>query len=339
MKTSILIILTGSLGDIARALCLPAHLKEHWPESRITWLIESKWKELVLNHPHIDRTVVFERQWRLGAIRKTLKALRDESYDIALDLQRILKSGLLAIASGAKRRIGFHPRNAKELNWIFNTEYIGYHGDHLSKLRHYLKFTKPLGLEEPPTLDFGLPTHSADDIDLPRIPPLPFIAIVAGSSQMSKDWHFEGYRELIEAILTSGDHSVVLIGDRTQADIARRLSKEFETDRVVDLVNRTSLIELVAILLLADAAVGPDTGTGHLAAAVKTPYVTLMGPTAPDRVAPYGCENFVVRSTVHCAPCSKKKCPEPQNDCMGDIGADKVWAMLQKALNTGQQPR
>ena len=333
MPTSILIVLTGSLGDIARALCLPAHFKGHWPGTRITWLVESRWKDLVCNHPHIDRTVVFERVRRIAAVKNTLKQLRSESYDIALDLQRILKSGLMSKASGARRRIGFHPRNAKELNWVFNNEHIGFYNDHLPKLQHYLKFTEHLGLAAPSSLDFGLlPIQSATACAQLEKVKHPFIAVVAGSSKASKDWHFEGYCELIADIVASGNRSVVLVGDQTQAGTAGRLTERLQSEQVIDMVDRTSLPELVAILSQADAAIGPDTGVGHLAAAVKTPYVTLMGPTAADRVAPYGCEHLVVSGDTPCAPCGEKKCRQPQYDCMGAIGADAVLSMLESAL-------
>lgn len=333
MPTSILIVLTGSLGDIARALCLPAHFKEHWPGTRITWLVESRWKDLVSNHPHIDRTVVFERAWRIAAVTNTLKQLRSESYDIALDLQRILKSGLMSKASGAGRRVGFHPRNAKEFNWVFNNEHIGFYSDHLPKLQHYLKFAEHLGLPAPASLDFGLlPTHTArGSAQLEKVNH-PFIAVVTGSSKVSKDWHFEGYCELITKFIAAGNHSVVLLGDRTQAGTARRLTERLQSEQVIDLVDRTSLPELVAILSQADAAVGPDTGVGHLAAAIKTPYVTLMGPTAAKRVAPYGCDHLVVQGDTPCAPCGDKKCRQPQYDCMGAIGADAVFSMLESAM-------
>jgi len=339
MTTSILIVLTGSLGDIARALCLPAHIKGHYPESRITWLVESRWEPLLSGHPYVDRTVVFERTWRLGAIKDMLRQLRSDSCSIALDLQRILKSGLLSRASGARRRIGFHPGNAKEFNWIFNNEYIGRYDDRLPKLQHYLKFAEHLGVPAPSDLNFGLPAQKADRTAGCGSVRTPYIAIVMGSSRASKDWRLEGYAELIAGILASGSHRVVLVGDQMQATAARRLTERMNTDLVIDMVDRTSLQQLVNILACAEAAVGPDTGVGHLAAAVKTPYVTLMGPTAPERVAPYGCEHLVVKSNAPCAPCGRKNCPQPEYDCMGAIGAEAVFNMLSTALGQSSANR
>jgi ADP-heptose:LPS heptosyltransferase len=330
MTTSILIVLSGSLGDIARALCLPAHLKTHFPESGLAWLVEERWADLIAGHPHIDRTVTFRRAWRVEAVTDVIAQLKRESYDISLDLQRIFKSGLLSLASGATRRIGFHPRNSKEMNWIFNNEHIGYQSENTSKLQHYLKFCEYLGLSPPERLDFGM---------RPQLPGAfrnqafssPYISVVMGSSWPSKNWHLEGYAELITKVLSAGRYDVLLLGVRDQAKTAEMLEKRLQSASVVNLVDRTSIRELLYILSKAEAAVGPDTGSGHLAAAVGTPYVTMVGPTTPERIAPYGCEHLTVRSSP-CAPCVKRACARPQYDCMGSISANAVFDKLEVAL-------
>ena len=336
MTTGILIILTGSLGDIARALCLPAHIKTQIPESRLSWLVEEKWVDLIADHPHIDRAVTFQRAWRIKSVTDVMEQLKNESYDITLDLQRILKSALLSIASGAERRIGFHRRNAKEMNWLFNNEHISYLNEKSSKLQHYLKFCEHLGLPDPVTLEFGLTPLSNASYTGESLRS-PYIAVVTGSSWPSKDWHGDGYHGLISKILAAGRYSVVLLGDKTQALAAGQLRGRLQSDRVIDLTGRTSLKELVSILGNADAALGPDTGSGHLAAAVGTPYVTMIGPTEAERVAPYGCEHLVVKGNEPCSPCGKKKCRKPRYDCMGAITPEAVFEKLSMALDASKK--
>jgi len=86
-------------------------------------------------------------------------------------------------------------------------------------------------------------------------------------------------------------------------------------------------------LKAAAAGVGPDSGPGHLAAAVGTPYITLFGPTPPGRHAPYGCEHLVVQAEEDCIPCYKKRCPDRNRECMYHIDPDMVMDKLSKALN------
>jgi len=332
--SSILIILMGSLGDVARGLCLVSHIKKNLPESRITWLVEPKWVELVKLHPRIDKVLVFNRPKGALAVWDLYKVLGQEHFDIALDLQRHFKSGFFSWLSGAKRKVGFNRRNAKEVNWLFNNERIEYFSDELPKLRHYLKFTEYLGLPEPKSLDFGLAS-----LDLRRNAPDiisggkgPIVAVVIGSSWESKDWFFEGYYGLLKDLLYSEKMQVVLLGDGSQVTSALQLVKKLRDPGLINLVGKTSLLELAAVLKSVTVAVGPDSGPSHVATAVGTPYVSLFGPTSPRRTAPHGSENLVVQASVDCAPCYKKQCPGLDRICMRKISVEKVKEKLSEAL-------
>jgi len=92
------------------------------------------------------------------------------------------------------------------------------------------------------------------------------------------------------------------------------------------------MMELVAVVRVANAAVGPDSGPGHLAAAVGTPYVSLFGPTSARRTAPYGNEHLVVEAGAACSPCYKRVCPKSERTCMQRIGADTVKKKLSEAI-------
>jgi len=333
---SILIILMGSLGDVVRGLCLVSHIKNNLPGSRVTWIAEPMCAELVGFHPRIDKVIIFNRSRNILGVWDLYKDLLREHFDITIDLQRHFKSGFFSLLSRAKRRIGFNRRNTKEFNWIFNNEYIGYTSDNLPKLHHYLKFTKQLGLPEPAYLEFGFSSLGERCVEPDIIAKIsgPFIAVVMGSSWKSKDWFFEGYYRLVKDILSSKKRRVVLLGDRSQAPSAAELCDKVGARDLINLVGKTSILELMAVLKAAAAGVGPDSGPGHLAAAVGTPYVTLFGPTSPRRAAPYQCEHLVVQSGASCVSCYKKKCPDLDRLCMRLISVESVQEKLSLALGT-----
>ncbi len=330
---SFLIILMGSLGDVARGLCLVSHIKAHLPESRITWLVEPKCADLVGLHPQIDHVIEFKRKRSMAAMWDLYQKLQKEHFDITLDLQRHLKSGFFSLLSGAKRRIGFHRKNAKELNWLFNNESIPYYHENLPKLDHYLKFTEYLGLPEPDSLDFGLNSLEINRLVPPAVVEIQnsFLAVVMGSSWESKDWSFEGHCNLVQHIIKSQNRHVVLLGGSDQWTVAEKLIEKADSPNIINLTGN-SLIEMTAVLKAAAAAVGPDSGPGHLAAAVGTPYVTLFGPTPASRHVPYGCEHLIVQSDLECAPCYQKQCPERNNRCMRNIKVDDVAQKISMAL-------
>jgi len=330
---SILIILMGSLGDVARGLGLVSHIKAHLPESRITWLVEPKCADLVGLHPQIDNVIEFKRKRSVAAMWDLFQKLQKEDFDITLDLQRHLKSGFFSLLSRGQRRIGFHRKNAKELNWLFNNESIPYCDENLPKLGHYLKFTEHLGLPEPNRLDFGLETLDVNKLVPPAVAAIQnsFIAVVMGSSWESKDWNFEGYGNLVQHIIKNQNRRVVLLGGSDQWTVAEKLIEKANSPNVINLTGNP-LIEMTAVLKAAAAAVGPDSGPGHLAAAVGTPYVTLFGPTPANRHVPYGCEHLIVQSDLDCAPCYQKQCPEGDNRCMENIKVDDVAQKISVAL-------
>ena len=320
----------GSLGDVARALPVASLLAQHRPGARISWLVNWRWRELLADHPAIDRLITFPRERTPRALARLIGELRAECLDLTLDLQRHLKSGLCSLASGAPRRIGFHPADAREGTPWFNTEYIPRRPPHYSKLSHYLAFAEHLGLPVSQSLDFGL-TRFAD----PRCLPEPvrgrgaeFVVVVMGSSWRSKDWTPDGYRGLVSLIEQETPLDVVLIGDGSQRDLTQRVSPAGADSRVVNLVGRTTLAELCATLAAARAAVGPDSGPGHLSAALGTPAVTLIGPTLVERVAPYKCGHLAVRSPVDCAPCWRRTCRRRAGRCMDAITPAMVWQVL-----------
>jgi ADP-heptose:LPS heptosyltransferase len=324
----------GSLGDVARGLCLVSHIKNHRPESKVSWLIESRRTDMVRFHPQLDKVIVFDRSKGAAGVWDLYRALGREHFDITLDLQRIFKSGFFSLLAGARRRIGFHRRNTKEINWLFNNEYIPYCRENLSKLDHYLKFTEHLGLSDPDRLEFGFKNLDVNRTAPPAVVEIQntFIAVVMGSSWESKDWHFEGYCNFVQYILKNQGRPVVLLGGNSQKTLAARLVEKINSSQVIDLTGN-SLLEMTAVLKAAAAAVGPDSGPGHLAAAVGTPYVTLFGPTPASRHAPYGCEHLIVQSDLDCAPCYKKQCPERHKQCMENIAVDEVAEKITQALS------
>jgi lipopolysaccharide heptosyltransferase II len=328
--SSILIVLMGSMGDVARGLGIVAHLKSGYPDCRITWLVEPKCADLVSLHPQIDNMVVFKRAWSLKALWDLYRQLRQYHFDITLDLQRHLKSGFFSMLSQGKQRIGFHHKNSKELNWLFNNAHIEYCSNDLSKLDHYFRFTQYLGLVDPARVNFGISNwdarrhlpHVLKDMDEP------LVSIVLGSRWESKNWTKPGYIQLVQHILANKAFRVAMIGDASQQATAAEISDRIASNALFNLVGRTSLLELAAVLKCSVSVVGPDSGPGHLAAAMGTPYISLFGPTSPIRTAPYGCEHLVVQTQLDCMPCYQKQCPLHTRQCMVDIGVEQIMEKL-----------
>lgn len=335
---SILVVLMGSIGDFVRGLAIAPQLKRHFPGVTISWLVEPVCEELARQNPYIDRVVVFRRNRPLSGLFELRRELREHSFDICLDLQRHLKSGFFSWLSRAARRIGFHPENSKEGNWLFQTEYIEFASDEIPKLEHYFLFLKKLGVSVERPLDFGVAAGAEPETVrvLREKARSGYVALILKSSWKSKDWVPEGYERLVESIFAHTPYAVVLCGDKSSIELAKRLGEAGHSERIINIAGRTTLTELGYLLRGAKACVGPDSGPAHIAAAVGTPHITLFGPTSPSRVSPIGSEALSIQSSIGCSPCYRRECPGLNRVCMRLLSPDIVWQRLKPLLVQGQ---
>ena len=120
----VLIVLTGAIGDVIRALPLLGRLRRAWPDAYIGWAVEPKSEPILRGHPWVDKLIVYDRNNAPWTFIPFLRGIRSEHFNLVLDLQRHLKSGLISIVSGACERLGFAPANSKEFNYLFVTQSI-----------------------------------------------------------------------------------------------------------------------------------------------------------------------------------------------------------------------
>ena len=330
-NTRYLFILMGALGDVVRGMYLVDALKAAQPNARITWLVEPASAAILKLHSRIDEIIIFERPRGIRGVIALRKELKKRAFDVTLDLQRHFKSGIFSWLSAAPRRIGFHPKDAKEGNWIFNTEYVEAHGEALSKVEHYQRFLAKLGISEPTTLSSGLEEVRLDQVTATWASELSgeYVACILGSSWDSKDWPEEGYAGLLRLL---AGRTVVLLSDKSKVSMAERLENSASGATVVNLAGKTTLGELVAVIRGARVCVGPDSGPGHIAGAVGTPHVTLFGPTPALRNSPRGSEALAISSQVGCSPCKRRVCPGLGKVCMKLITPESVYGHVSQFL-------
>jgi heptosyltransferase-1 len=331
-----LFVLMGALGDVVRGMYLVNALKDSIPHAHITWLVEPASAGVLKLHPRIDDIIVFQRARGIRGVFELKKELSQRSFDVTLDLQRHSKSGLFSWLSGAPRRIGFHRRDTKEGNWVFNTEYVAPQGESLPKVQHYLTFLERLGVSAPERLSSGLEGITLGGLSAAWVPELrtPYLACILGSSWDSKDWPEEGYAGLLRLMPRT---TVVLLSDKSKVEMARRLEAVPSQAKILNLAGKTNLEELVAVIAGARVCVGPDSGPGHIAGAVGTPHVTLFGPTPWVRNTPRGSESLAVFSQVGCSPCKRRVCPGLGKVCMKLIAPELVMSRVEPFLQVGRQ--
>jgi lipopolysaccharide heptosyltransferase I len=328
----ILIVLHGSIGDVIRALPLANLLRKGFPKAYLAWSVEPAARPLLEGCPAIDEIILFDRGRPWRAAWPFLAKIRSRRFDLVLDLQRHLKSGVISRYSGAPQRIGFHRSDSKEFNWLFNNQHIEPFGETVYKLNHYLKFADYLGIDRSSvSWEFAVTVEEKVSIakHLSEVRRR-FAVLFIGTRWQSKQWFPAQIAECAELLQVEHQLDVVLLGAKHDQPIAREVMA-LARGRVIDLVGGTSLREALGIIERADVAVGPDTGLMHVAAAVGTPVVSLWGATDPQRNGPYGFTELAIQGRAPCVPCGRRHCSIGRI-CMRSITKEQVAAKVEQAL-------
>ena len=316
----------SALGDVVMGLNVLSTLRARFGSAHIGWLVEDRFAPLLEGHPQIDSLHVYERKgigplsgWpRVIALAKELRA---ENYEVALDFQGNMKSGVLTRLSGAPRRVGLAPPLSREGNARFMTESVAAPAGHRCASYHGV-LNQVFG--PGPAAPALLPAQAEGDGEVIFHPG------VSGFGAF-KRWppeHFAALGDRLAQALGRGIALTAGPGERAQAEAVR--------DRMrcdARIIEPPSLKALVNTLAGAHLVVAADTGPAHIAAATGVPTVTLFGPKDPGVMAPLGRHTRAVRAGVRCSPCRLRACPDPI--CMSELSVDAVeseaLALLEEA--------
>jgi lipopolysaccharide heptosyltransferase I len=332
----ILIIKPSSLGDVVHALPVLAALRAAHPGAHIAWLVGLAFAPLLEGHPMIDEVIRFDRR-RYGRMLQSPRifgeflrfawGLRKRRFDLVIDLQGLFRSGFLAYVTGARRRIGF--ASAREFAPMFYSRRVRYRDHDSHAVAKNVDVTRALGLQiETPEFPLGISDEeraaARQTLETAAQRPLnKFTAIIPGARWQTKRWLPERIAGVIDRLHDDGYPPGVLLGapgDRAFTDEIVASTKS----QPIDLVGKTSLRELAAMLALTDMVICHDSGPMHIAAALNKPIVALFGPTNPGRTGPYCDTARIVALPLDCIPCYRRQCPLRHHDCMQKLDVETV---------------
>lgn len=299
------IVKLSALGDVVHALPVASAVKRSWPTARVTWIVERRIASVLAGHGAVDEVVeVDTRGWRrarrtgeltaalreMGALRRRLRVL---AIDVALDLQGLMKSGVLTLATRARWRIGFAARTSREpLSSLVLTHRVTPPAQARHVVDQYLAVLGPLGVRAS-AVEFGVPVDVAAEARVEELfgaaglkRQARLVVLNPGAGRADKRWPVERFRALAERLALEAKAAVLIVWGPGEQEAARAIA-DVPKGRPV-LAPPTSVTELIAILRRTSVMVAADTGPLHLAAAVRTPCVGLYGPTSSVRNGPYG---------------------------------------------------
>jgi lipopolysaccharide heptosyltransferase II len=328
----ILIVLLGAIGDVTRALPVLTRLRRAYPAAYIAWAVEPVAAPLLEYHPALNEILLYHRTRGPVAFLPFLRTVRRHRFDLVLDLQRHVKSGLVSWWSKAPLRLGFHRKNSKEGNWLFNTHTIAPVPDFSLKLGQYLIFADTLGLpNDGVSFDLRLREEEEQRVEtLLANASRPFAVFFLGSRWPSRFWFPQATADVARTLRQDYGLNSVLLGGKGEMAFAQQV-QDSAGGEIFNLCGQTSLRDLVGICRRARFALGPDCGPMHIAAATGIPVISLWGATSPVRSAPWGSEEFVLQGAAACSPCYTRRCPIGRA-CMQRITPARVLETIRRVL-------
>lgn len=290
-------------------------LRSRYPHTHLTWVVEPASRDVVEHHPELDEVVVWDRPgWkkllragRLRELRDEYRAFRDRlrsrNFDVALDMQGLARSGLVALLSGARVRIGLGSKEGS--SFIMHHRYptgrvVGPMSADVRLLAEWLGMEAPSGLDvslEPAAREGARRKLAEAGVEGP------FVLIVPFTTRPWKHWIEPRWAALAARLHQESGLPVVMTGgpaDRPAAD--RVLADAGES--LTDLVGRTTLGEAMGVVSEASLVLGVDTGLTHAAHAFRRPTICMFGPSGySDPPTPMA---RMVRYELVCAPCTPR---------------------------------
>ena len=293
----ILLIKTSSLGDVVHNFPVASDIAEHFPDAIIDWVVEEAYAPLASLHPAIRMVIpVAMRRWRkqlLSAstwqeIRLFRRRLAAEPHDLCIDTQGLLKSALIASASGSLKH-GFDAATAREP--LAARFYDVTH--HVERRHHAVKRNRLLagmamGYSLGDTVNYGLKLAPAE-------PDQPGCVLFHGTSRDDKLWPVPDWISLGRALESHGFHCILPWG----SDAERARSEAIRAGlHQATVPGRMDFGRIARMIAGATAVIGVDTGLVHLAAALGRPVVAIFAGSDPDLTGVYGVSQ--ARNLGHC---------------------------------------
>lgn len=332
----ILVIKLHARGDVILATPSIRSLRLKFPHAKISILVDLRCREIVENCPYVDEVLAYnikdlhlasKKLWQLGSY------LRSDSFDMVIDFQNNSKSHLLGFLSMSPRRYGY--RN-KKLGFLLNQS-IKDTGAKIDPIRHQERVLHMLQTEIinkelelwPRKQDIEYINSFLETSWVAKGQILIALNLSASKRWQSKRWGLDNFVKLSDELTRLYNSRIIVIGSGEDQALAEEFSRRTKS-RPIIATGKTSLMQLAVLLAKCKLLVTGDSAPMHIAAATKTPFIALFGPTDPDKHLPPAKKYKVFYANEKCAPCYKPGCSHLS--CMKKIKAEDVLAAAREFL-------
>lgn len=350
---SICILRLSAIGDCCHTLPVVRTLQAHWPATQITWIIGRTEYGLLKDASGIE-FITFDKRDPRASMRDIRRQLAGRHFPLLLHMHASMRANLVSRIVNADTRLGFDRARARDWQWLFSNQKISAR-PRQHAMDGLFGFAEHLGVHERVLRwDFAISTADREVADGLRAGPRPICVISPCTSQRFRNyrnWRVENYVAVAHHLIATHGAQIVLTGGPTEtelhygAEICAALGSQ-PAGQVINLVGKTSLKQLFAVLQIADLLICPDSGPAHMATAAGTPVLGLYATSNRFRTGPYLSQDLVVDAYPEAVrlefgkPVSELRWGERVRDpaAMDLIKVDAVIAMSDQALANPRRP-
>ena len=346
----ILIVKLSAMGDVVHALPAVPYLRKAAPKAEIHWAVDTRFAELLAGNPGIAKVVPLPiREWkgRLGSpatwreARSAVETLRGGNYDLAIDLQGNIKSGVVTYLSGAPLRYGFPRETARERQ---NLWFTNRHPPAVEEDRHVTRkilrvASAPFGgtfVTEELRGEVVNTTAEVEEAELLLAEALPGafprLAIHPGTTWNTKRMDVAFWAGTVRILRDAFPRVGVFLSWGTEKEREECLAIRYLVGQGVALLPRLGYKALAAVYRACGHMIGPDTGPLHLAAAVGAKTVSVYRATDGNRNAPVGPDHRFLQAPLPCTACLRREC-ERDAECRAGLRPADVAATMAELLS------
>ncbi len=289
---SICILRLSAIGDVCNAIAVVQMIQVQWPNTKITWITGALEATLLEDLPNVE-VLIFNKKHGNKAYLNIWKQLSGRRFDALLHMQTALRASIVSLGIKAKYKLGFDAQRSSDMQSFFINHKVP-SPTSVHVLDGFKAFALALGLEDK-ALTWNIPIKQQElDWAEQQINGKPTVVIVPATSKSYKNWNAEGYAQVIVHLVEKG-FQVILAGSPAQIeiDLASDVVKLCQTN-IINLVGKSSLKQMLALLKKSMLVIAPDTGPAHMAVAVNTPVIGLYAHHNPQRSGPYLYRDYVV---------------------------------------------
>jgi len=352
----ILLINPFGIGDVLFTTPVIKAIKNNYPDSIIGYWCNERVKDVLRNNPNLDKIFalsrgdlkkIFEKSKWLG-IRRFLNLIykiQKERFDICFDFSLDHRYSIIAKISGIKKRIGFNYKNrGRFLTDKSNID--GYHDKHV--IEYYLDLLKFINIvpknknlelfvskEAKLKCKEILATYGIGDNDF-LIGIAPGGGMSWGRDAVFKHWPYKNFAQLADRIIDNYGAKILVLGDESERFIARAIVSAMK-NKVIDLIGKTDLEELIAMVTSSKILIANDGGPLHIAKALNIKTVSIFGPVDENVYGPYPTSenDVVIKKDISCRPCYKyfrfNGCFNKRR-CVEDISVAEVYSAVGRLI-------